>query len=68
MYEFGSRVALMTTINESNDLIDTSEASRLGKFMAILYDEERSGELEKFRPYALPPQPWLESVGKRLRR
>ena len=68
MYEFGSRVALMTTVNDSNDLIDTSEASRLGKFKAILYDEDRSGELEKFRPYALPPQQWLESVGKKLRK
>ena len=68
IYEFGLRVALQTTVNDSNELIDTSDASRLGKFNAILYDEDRSGDLEKFRPYALPTQEWLESVGKRLRR
>jgi hypothetical protein len=30
-----------------------------------LFNEER-GTLEKFRPYALPPEPWLAEVRQHL--
>jgi hypothetical protein len=50
---------------DSTTLIDSTAASKLGLHRALLFNEER-GTLEKFRPYALPPEPWLAEVRKLL--
>lgn len=66
LHEFGFRVALQMPLNESNEFIDSSIAAKLGKFKAILYEEDRPGQLEKFRPYAMPDQEWLKQTGGAL--
>ena len=42
-------------------------ASKLGPNRALFASEEQN-RLEKFRPYGLPGQEWLEKVGDQLRR
>lgn len=64
--EFDLRVALQMSITDSNEVIDSPDANKLGRYRALLYDEEKVGNLEKFRPYALPTHEWLEFVGKEL--
>jgi hypothetical protein len=64
--EFDLRVALQMSLNESNQVIDSPEANKLGQFRALSYDEEKTGSLEKFRPYALPHSDWLEFVYAQL--
>jgi hypothetical protein len=66
--EFGLRVAMPMSAGDSNSLLDSSAASKLKIHYALLYDEERVGHLEKFRPYALPDAEWLKRVGEKLRR
>ena len=60
--EFEPRVLFQMSQNDSLSLIDSPDASQLGLYTA-LYCNEQEGELEKFRPYALPAldqiQAWL---------
>jgi ABC-type multidrug transport system fused ATPase/permease subunit len=49
--EFDMRVLLQMGANDSTNLIDMPDASRLGMHRALLYSEE-SGTIEPFRPYA----------------
>ena len=49
--EFDMRVLLQMGANDSTNLIDMPDASRLGMHRAILYSEE-TGTIEPFRPYA----------------
>jgi hypothetical protein len=65
--EFDLRVALQMAVNDSNQLIEVPDANKLGPYRALFYDEEKTGALEKFRPYALPEMVWLQTVGERLR-
>lgn len=58
--EFGMRVLLQMSANDSNLLIDQPSASALGPFRALLHTEDE-GRLEKFRPFALPTPNWLEA-------
>lgn len=51
--EFDMRVLLQMGGNDSTNLIDSPDASRLGMHRALLYSEE-TGTIEPFRPYALP--------------
>jgi hypothetical protein len=57
--EFELRVALQMGSDDSRNLIESEAASKLGNYRALFYDEERSGRLEKFRPYGLPKTDWL---------
>ena len=68
IYEFGIRIALQMNIADSNDIIESSAASKLGRYKAILYDEEKAGYLEKFRPYVLPRREWLVDVASKLKK
>ncbi|MHC4978803.1 MAG: FtsK/SpoIIIE domain-containing protein [Planctomycetota bacterium] len=63
--EFDNRVLFQMSAPDSTTLIDSTAASKLGLHRALLFNEER-GTLEKFRPYALPPEPWLAEVRKLL--
>jgi hypothetical protein len=51
--EFDMRVLLQMGANDSTNLIDMPDASRLGMHRALLYSEE-TGTIESFRPYAPP--------------
>ncbi len=64
--EFGMRVALSMPERESTEWLDTPAAGRLAPFRALYLDDERTGQLEKFRPYSPPPPAWLEQTGRRL--
>ena len=63
--DFDLRVLFQMNAADSSSLIDTPAASRLGIHRAVLYNEEQ-GRLEKFRPYGIPPRPWLAEVRSRL--
>lgn len=65
--EFDLRVALQMSITDSNEVIDAPDANKLGQYRALFYDEEKVGNLEKFRPYALPANNWLEFVSLQFR-
>ena len=51
--EFDMRVLLQMGANDSTNLIDMPDASRLGMHRALLYSEE-TGTIEPFRPYSPP--------------
>jgi hypothetical protein len=64
--EIGLRVVFQMGVADSSNLIDTPAASKLGMHRALLFSEE-DGRLEKFRPYGLPPEEWLDEVRDRVR-
>jgi DNA segregation ATPase FtsK/SpoIIIE, S-DNA-T family len=57
--ELELRIAFQMNASDSSNLIDSPVASRLGTHRALLYREE-TGLAEKFRPYGLPDEKWLE--------
>jgi len=63
--DFEMRALFQMGANDSSSLTDTPEASRLGVHRALLYDEGQ-GRMVKFRPYGLPPDPWLAWVKTQL--
>ena len=65
--EFGLRVVFQMGVADSSNLIDGPQASKLGVHRALFASEE-TGTLEKFRPYGLPPEAWLEHVRQQLAR
>jgi DNA segregation ATPase FtsK/SpoIIIE, S-DNA-T family len=64
--EFEIRVLFQMGAADSSNLIDSPLASKLGLHRALFYSEEQ-GKLEKFRPYGVPPQEWLDWAAKQLR-
>ena len=64
--EFEMRVLFQMSANDSSTLIDSPVASKLGPNRALFFSEEE-GRLEKFRPYGLPPDDWLDEVRQQLR-
>lgn len=63
--EFDNRVLFQMSAGDSSSLIDSPIANKLGFYRALFHSEEQ-GVLEKFRPYALPEQAWLEHVRRSL--
>lgn len=59
--EFEMRVLFQMSVADSSTLIDTPAASKLGVNRALFYSEEQ-GRLEKFRPYGVPGDDWLQRV------
>ena len=57
--EMERRVLFQMNATDSSNLIDSPIASRLGTHRALLHFQE-SGAIEKFRPYGLPKQSWLD--------
>ena len=57
--EFELRILFQMSANDSGHLLDSPAASRLGPHRALFSSEEQN-RLEKFRPYGLPDQPWLD--------
>jgi hypothetical protein len=64
--EVGLRVVLQMGVADSSNLIESPAASKLGMHRALFFSEE-DGRLEKFRPYGVPPDAWLDEVQKQLR-
>ncbi|MCA9941167.1 MAG: AAA family ATPase [Anaerolineales bacterium] len=63
---FDMRVALQMNADDSRRLLDSDAANQLGPHRALYLDEERTGRLEKFRPYGLPDVAWLQEQAERL--
>jgi hypothetical protein len=64
--EFEMRVLFQMSANDSSTLIDSPVASKLGPNRALFFSEEE-GRLEKFRPYGLPTDEWLDVVRGQFR-
>jgi hypothetical protein len=65
--EFDSRVRVQMSQADSSALIAAAVAGTIGQNRALYYSEEQ-GLVEKFRPWALPDDAWLERVRKAMRR
>jgi DNA segregation ATPase FtsK/SpoIIIE, S-DNA-T family len=65
--EFGMRVLFQMSPNDSGHLLDAPHASKLGPHRALYLSEEQN-RLEKFRPYGLPAEDWLDRIGDQLRK
>jgi hypothetical protein len=65
--EFEMRILFQMSANDSASLIDNPKAGSLGLNRA-LFNSQSEGYLEMFRPYALPPNDWLESVAQSFSR
>jgi S-DNA-T family DNA segregation ATPase FtsK/SpoIIIE len=65
--EFQMRVVLQMGEDDSTQLIDSKNASKLGQYRALFYNEEE-GRSEKFRPFALPEEGWLIQVGEKFKK
>ena len=61
------RVLFQMSPTDSGGLLDSPAASKLGRNRALFSSEEQN-RLEKFRPYGLPAEEWLERVGSELRK
>jgi hypothetical protein len=59
--EFGLRVALQMSEQDSLGLLDSPIARQLGPYRAIFYVDDEARQ-EKFRPYAVPDEEWLRDV------
>src|SRR5207237_9506461 len=64
MREFDHRVLFQMSAADSSNLIDSPIANKLGMFRALAYSEEQ-GVVEKFRPYALPGEEFIEMVSQK---
>jgi hypothetical protein len=64
--EVSLRVVFQMGVADSSNLIDSPAASKLGLHRALFFSEE-DGRLEKFRPYGVPPDAWLEQVRRQVR-
>jgi hypothetical protein len=65
MREFDNRILFQMSAADSSNLIDSPAANKLGFFRALIFSEEQ-GIMERFRPYALPPQDWLSQIKSAL--
>ena len=63
--EFDNRILFQMSAADSSNLIDSPAANKLGANRALAYSEEQ-GTVEKFRPYGLPAQAFLERVRGRM--
>jgi S-DNA-T family DNA segregation ATPase FtsK/SpoIIIE len=63
--EFELRILFQMSINDSSALIDSPAAGRLGENRALYFNEEQ-GKTEKFRPYGLPDQEWVDRAREQL--
>ena len=65
--EFEMRVAMQMGAEDSTNLIDTPAAGKLGLYRAYFYSEDEA-RLEKFRPYGLPAESWVQGVLKAMQK
>lgn len=60
--EFDIRIAMQMGEDDSNQFIESPKAKSLGQNRAYLYDLDRIGTLEKFRPYELMSKDELAEI------
>ncbi len=65
--ELEMRVVLQMSADDSSSLIDSPAASKLGAYRAYFYSAEE-GRMEKFRPYQVPTNAWLQQITQVLGR
>ena len=65
--EFEMRVLFQMSPNDSGHLLDSPAASKLGRNRALFASEEQN-RLEKFRPYGMAANGWLEWVREQFRK
>jgi hypothetical protein len=65
--EFEMRVAFQMSAADSSSFLDNPAATRLRQHRGLFASEDL-GTLEKFRPYGIPTDEWLEQVGQRTQR
>jgi hypothetical protein len=65
--EFGMRVALTMSREDSRNLIDEPDAARLQPHRSLYWDDENVGRIEKFIPFAPPSVEWLKVLETHLR-
>ncbi|MBV5340737.1 MAG: hypothetical protein J0665_14475 [Deltaproteobacteria bacterium] len=65
--EFGMRIVLNMSKDDSRNLVDENDAAKLAPHRALFWEEEESVKLEKFIPFAPPTQEWLTALGENLR-
>src|SRR5207244_5592920 len=63
--DFEMRVLFQMSATDSSNLMDSPAAGKLGLYRALFYSEEK-GQPEKFRPYGLPDDAWLDRVKEQL--
>jgi hypothetical protein len=63
--DFEMRVLFQMSASDSSNLIDSPAAGKLGLYRALFFSEEK-GQPEKFRPYGLPDDAWLDWVKEQL--
>jgi hypothetical protein len=63
--EFDMRALFQMGVADSSNLIDSPLAAKLGLHRALFHSEEQ-GRLEKFRPYGVPAETWLDAVREQL--
>jgi S-DNA-T family DNA segregation ATPase FtsK/SpoIIIE len=61
--DFETRALFQMSNNDSSNLMDSPAAAKLGAHFALRFSEEQ-GQAEKFRPYGLPSDAWLEWVAE----
>ncbi|MGE3276471.1 MAG: FtsK/SpoIIIE domain-containing protein [Vicinamibacterales bacterium] len=67
MPHFGLRTGGAMSADDSMNVFDDTAASRIDKpHRSFFFEEERPGQLEKFRPYSMPPLEWLETAAREL--
>jgi S-DNA-T family DNA segregation ATPase FtsK/SpoIIIE len=64
--EFEMRAVFQMSSEDSMNLVDSPAASKLGPYRALLFSEE-TGRAEKFRPYDLPSEEWLQQAAYQIR-
>src|SRR5579884_594061 len=64
--EFEVRAVFQMSQEDSVNLVDSPAASKLGPYRALLFSEE-TGRVEKFRPYDLPTEEWLQQAATYVR-
>ncbi len=67
MREFSYRIAGQMSNEDSRALIEDAAASKIKPHRAVLYDEERPGYLEAFRPFDIPANDFVEYATAVLR-
>jgi len=65
MRELELKIAFQMSATDSSNFLDSPAAGKLGQNRALLYLEE-TGSNEKFRPYGLPSEAWLDRVHQTL--
>src|SRR5438445_13749355 len=63
--DFEMRVLFQMSAADSSNLIDSPAAGKLGLYRALFFSEDK-GQPEKFRPYGLPDDSWLDWVKEQL--